>query len=66
MAGQRGTCTAAAHAAGAAAMVLEWGIVRKNLPTLTGYDINRMSMRAARHGAANTYPNILCGMVSLT
>lgn len=56
-----GTGTAAAHAAGAAAMIFEWGIVRKNLPTLTGYDINRMFMRAARHGTANTYPNNLWG-----
>ncbi|MBE5978512.1 MAG: hypothetical protein E7249_05155 [Paenibacillaceae bacterium] len=56
-----GTGTASAHAAGAAAMILEWGIVRKNLPTLTGYDISRMFMRAARHGASTTYPNNLWG-----
>ena len=56
-----GTGAAAAHTAGAAAMILEWGIVRENYPTLTGYDINRMLMRAARHGAANTYPNNLWG-----
>nr|WP_314459463.1 S8 family peptidase [uncultured Clostridium sp.] len=52
-----GTGAAAAHAAGAAAMILEWGIVKGNYPTLTGYDINRMMMRAARHSPGNTYPN---------
>lgn len=56
-----GTGAAAAHAAGAAAMVLEWGIVKENYPTLTGYDINRMMMRAARHAPGNTFPNNLWG-----
>ena len=37
------------------------GIVKENYPTLTGYDINRMMMRAARRAPGNTYPNSLWG-----
>ncbi len=52
-----GTAAAAAHAAGAAVMVMQWGISKGNYPNLTGYDINRLIMRAAKRSTGDVYPN---------
>ncbi|MEY8355434.1 S8 family peptidase [Lachnospiraceae bacterium 54-53] len=56
-----GTGAAAAHAAGVVAMVMEWGISRGNYVTLTGFDINRQLMRAARRSSSLVYPNNVWG-----
>lgn len=55
------TGAAAAHAAGAVAMVMEWGITRGNYPTINGYAINRLIMRAANRSIGDTYPNNIWG-----
>ncbi|WP_394526982.1 S8 family peptidase [Lacrimispora sp. JR3] len=52
-----GTGAAAAHAAGAAAMVMEWGFCRGNLTNVTGLLVNRMIVRGARRSSTDTYPN---------
>ncbi|MDK2964608.1 MULTISPECIES: S8 family peptidase [Lacrimispora] len=56
-----GTAAAAAHAAGAAVMVMQWGIAKENYPYLTGYDINRLIVRAAKRSSGDVYPNNLWG-----
>ncbi len=56
-----GTGAAAAHAAGAAAMIMEWGIVKGNRPAINGYAINRLIMRAANRSTGDKYPNNLWG-----
>ncbi len=52
-----GTGAAAAHAAGAAAIVMEWGFCRGNHTAVTGLLVNRMIVRGARRSDSNTYPN---------
>lgn len=52
-----GTGAAAAHAAGASAMVMEWGYCKGNHTTVTGVQINHMIMRGAQRDSTNTYPN---------
>jgi subtilisin family serine protease len=52
-----GTSPAAAHTAGVAAMILEWGIVKKNLPFITTSDVKMMMIRGARRNADIVYPN---------
>ncbi|QBE95139.1 hypothetical protein PMF13cell1_00642 [Blautia producta] len=53
-----GTGAAAAHATGVIAMILEWAIVKKYYPTITGYDVNRLIIRGAdRSNQGYTYPN---------
>ncbi len=56
-----GTGAAAAHAAGAIAMVMEWAIPKGNYTTITGYDINRMLVRSATRNISETYPNNIWG-----
>lgn len=56
-----GTGAAAAHAAGAAAMVLEWGFCKGNHTAVTGLQINHMMMRGAYRSDAYTYPNNIWG-----
>ncbi|SET65224.1 S8 family peptidase [Lacrimispora sphenoides] len=56
-----GTGAAAAHTAGAIAMILEWGISRGNYTSMTGYDINRLIIRGARREGANVFPNNIWG-----
>ena len=56
-----GTGAASAHAAGIIAMVLEWGITKKNYTTLTGYDVNRLIIRGAQRSASDVYPNNVWG-----
>ncbi|WP_394526299.1 S8 family peptidase [Lacrimispora sp. JR3] len=56
-----GTGAAAAHTAGAIAMVMEWGIPRGNLTYITGYDVNRLIIRGARRDSSIIYPNNIWG-----
>ncbi len=56
-----GTGAAAAHAAGAAAMVLEWGFCKGNYTTVTGLQINHMIMWGAYRSNAYSYPNNIWG-----
>ena len=56
-----GTGAAAAHTAGAIAMVMEWGIPRGNLTYITGYDVNRLIIRGARRDSSMIYPNNIWG-----
>lgn len=52
-----GTSAAAALGAGACALLMEWGIVQKNVPTMDNVTIQRMLIRGARRPAAFSYPN---------
>ncbi len=52
-----GTGAAAAHAAGIAAMVLEWSAVQGNFPRLDTVGIKKFLIRGARRSANLTYPN---------
>lgn len=56
-----GTGAAAAHTAGAIAMIMEWGILRGNLTFMTGYDANRLIIRGARRDNSIIYPNNIWG-----
>lgn len=56
-----GTGAAAAHTAGAIAMMLEWGIARGNYTSMTGYDVNRLIIRGARRDSSMVYPNNIWG-----
>lgn len=52
-----GTGVAAAHTSGIVAMILEWGIVKNNQPTLDSLGIKKFLIRGARRSAGLTYPN---------
>lgn len=52
-----GTSVAAAHTAGAAAIILEWGIVRGNYVQMSTVEIRNLLIRGARRDPALTYPN---------
>lgn len=52
-----GTSPSAAHTAGIAAMVLEWGVVRGNNPDLNSTGIKKFLIRGARRRANLSYPN---------
>lgn len=52
-----GTSAAVAHAAGVAAMVMEWGIVRNNLPDMSTVELKKLLIRGARRDTAIIYPN---------
>lgn len=56
-----GTGAAAAHTAGAAAMVMEWAITKGNYTSITGNDINRLMIRGATRNSSQTYPNSVWG-----
>ncbi|MDF2610445.1 MAG: hypothetical protein K0R92_1919 [Lachnospiraceae bacterium] len=52
-----GTSPAAAHTAGIAAMILEWGVVRGNQPIMNTEDIKILMIRGARRDNEVQYPN---------
>ncbi len=52
-----GTSVAAAHTAGIAAMLLEWGLVRRNLDNMDGTDVKNLLLRGAKRDFNLTYPN---------
>ncbi|CUX18401.1 S8 family peptidase [Clostridium sp. C105KSO13] len=56
-----GTGAAAAHAAGAIAIVFEWAIVRGNYSSLTGNDVNNLIIRGATRNPVYVYPNNIWG-----
>ena len=56
-----GTGAAAAHTAGAVAMILEWAIPRGNYTSMTGYDVNRLLIRGAKRETGTVYPNNIWG-----
>lgn len=52
-----GTSIAAAQTAGAAALLLEWGIARENAPFLNGINVKNYLIRGAGKRDDLTYPN---------
>jgi subtilisin family serine protease len=52
-----GTSAAAAHTAGIAAMLFEWGIVNGNYPNMSTQDMKIFMIRGARRNAEISYPN---------
>ncbi len=52
-----GTSPAAAITAGASALMLEWGIVRKNRINMATPDIKQILIRGAKRSPSQTYPN---------
>ena len=56
-----GTSVAAAMTAGAAALMLEWGIVQRNEMSMNTYIIRANFLRGCRRDARRTYPNMQWG-----
>ncbi len=56
-----GTGAAAAHAAGIAAMVMEWAYNKGNYTAVTGYQVNRVMIRGAKRDPSYVYPNNVWG-----
>jgi subtilisin family serine protease len=52
-----GSSAAAAHTAGVAAMLLEWGIVNGNYPKMSTQDMKIFMIRGARRKVGVQYPN---------
>lgn len=52
-----GTSIAAAHTAGIAAMLLEWGKINGNLRYLDGIDVKNLLIRGAERDPNKVYPN---------
>jgi hypothetical protein len=52
-----GTSPAAAHVTGVAAMLLEWGMVRGNYPSMNSLDMKAFMTRGARRNVNIEYPN---------
>lgn len=52
-----GTSVAAAHTAGIAALILEWGMVRGNYPSLDSIAVKNFLIRGARTNPNLVYPN---------
>jgi len=52
-----GTSAAAAHITGVAAMLLQWGIIRNNLPGMSTVEFKKLVMRGARRDKNIQYPN---------
>lgn len=52
-----GTSAAAAHTAGIAAMLMEWGVVKGNYTNLNTVAMKTLMMRGARRKLELTYPN---------
>ncbi len=56
-----GTSIAAAHTAGIAAILLEWGKVRGNLQYMDGIDVKNLLLRGAERSPSLVYPNRIWG-----
>ena len=52
-----GTSFATPFVTGGAALLMEWGIVQGNVPTMDGSAIQRFLIRGARRPGPQTYPN---------
>lgn len=53
-----GTGAAAAHTAGAVAMLMEWGVVRGNNSSIDGIEIKKMIIRGAKKSPDGTINNV--------
>lgn len=60
-----GTSAAAAIGAGAAALLLEWGIVRGNEPGMRTREVKSLMIRGARRNEKASYPNLFTGYGAL-
>ena len=56
-----GTSVAAAITAGAVALCLEWGIVRKNAPSMNCVEVKNLLIRGCNREGNKKYPNQECG-----
>lgn len=56
-----GTSAAASLTAGACALLMEWGIVQRNVPVMDSVTIQRFLIRGARRPDTFTYPNQIWG-----
>ncbi len=52
-----GTSISAAHTTGVAAMILEWGVIKGNLPGMGTVEFKKLVIRGARRDADIQYPN---------
>jgi subtilisin family serine protease len=52
-----GTSLAAAHTAGIAAMILEWGVVRGNYPSMHTPEVGTLLIKGAKRSTDMSYPN---------
>lgn len=52
-----GTSVSAAHTTGVAAMLLEWGVVKGNLPNMSSVEMKILMERGARRNLNIEYPN---------
>lgn len=60
-----GTSVGAAHVAGAAALLLEWGIYRRNNLNIDTTEVNKMLIRGARRRTDIVYPSRIWGFGEL-
>ena len=56
-----GTSVAAAHAAGAAALLLTWGVTNGNLPYMGTNEVKSVLIRGAKRENSTVYPNNIYG-----
>lgn len=56
-----GTSIAAAYTAGAAALLLTWGVIYNNLPLMETSDVKYILIRGAQRDASAEYPNNISG-----
>jgi subtilisin family serine protease len=59
--GRSGTSIAAALTTGVSAMLLEWGIVKGNFPSMDAIDVKKFLIRGVRRDPNLTYPNPIWG-----
>lgn len=52
-----GTSVSAAHTAGIAALIFEWGIIRGNIPSMSTVEMKNLIIRGARRDIDLVYPN---------
>lgn len=52
-----GTSVSAAHTAGIAALIYEWGVIRGNMPSMSTIEMKNLIIRGARREANVVYPN---------
>jgi Subtilisin-like serine proteases len=52
-----GSSVAAAHTVGVAGMLLEWGVVNKNLLTMSSFEIRNLLISGAKRDPKLSYPN---------
>lgn len=59
--GKSGTSIAAALTTGVSAMLLEWGIVKGNFPSMDAIDVKKFLIRGVRRDPSLVYPNTVWG-----